>query len=36
MNSDEGNKSYLNKRDLKVAMVELFGYKPTKVITVYI
>ncbi|XP_045165954.2 EF-hand calcium-binding domain-containing protein 11-like isoform X2 [Mercenaria mercenaria] len=28
--ADEGRKGYLSRTDLKVAMVELLGYKPTK------
>lgn len=28
--ADEGQKGYLSRSDLKVAMVELLGYKPTK------
>uniref|UniRef100_A0A803J684 EF-hand calcium binding domain 11 n=1 Tax=Xenopus tropicalis TaxID=8364 RepID=A0A803J684_XENTR len=27
---DEGNKGYLSREDLKVAVVMLFGYKPSK------
>uniref|UniRef100_A0A8D2LP73 EF-hand calcium binding domain 11 n=1 Tax=Varanus komodoensis TaxID=61221 RepID=A0A8D2LP73_VARKO len=29
--SDEGNKGYLSREDYKVAVVMLFGYKPSKV-----
>ncbi|XP_061467919.1 EF-hand calcium-binding domain-containing protein 11 isoform X1 [Rhineura floridana] len=28
---DEGNKGYLNREDYKIAVVMLFGYKPSKV-----
>ncbi|KAL4656297.1 EF-hand calcium-binding domain-containing protein 11 [Arapaima gigas] len=30
---DEGKKGYLTREDLKVAVVQLFGYKPSKVET---
>ena len=29
--ADEGGKGYLLRHEVKVAMVELLGYKPTKV-----
>lgn len=32
LEADEDLKGYLNTEDLKVAMVSLFGYKPSKVI----
>lgn len=28
--ADEGKKGYLSKRDYKVAIIQLFGYKPSK------
>ena len=28
--ADQGNKGFLNREDLKVAIVSLFGYKPSK------
>ncbi|KAL3874907.1 hypothetical protein ACJMK2_037859 [Sinanodonta woodiana] len=31
--ADEDGKGYLSREDLKVALVELFGYKPTKMET---
>lgn len=29
--NDEGRKGYLSRNDLKVALVELFGFEPSKV-----
>lgn len=31
---DESKKGYLNREDMKMAVVMLFGYKPSKVIDV--